>query len=157
MIFVTTGTQLPFPRLVNYVFELFHDSNENVVLQTLGDYENDSDNIKIVEKLLPKDYFECVNKSQLVIGHAGTGTILAAITSQKPIIVVPRKYELLEHRNDHQCSTVIKYGQLNGIYRADNKDELRSLITAKNNLDGPNNRRSVNKRDLIKNIKLLLK
>jgi UDP-N-acetylglucosamine transferase subunit ALG13 len=43
--------------------------------------------------------------ARLVVAHAGMGSILSALKHRKPIIIVPRKASLAEHRNEHQLAT----------------------------------------------------
>ncbi len=54
------------------------------------------------------DVAECrrrVEESNLVIAHAGMGSIITALELSKPIIVMPRRASLGEHRNEHQLAT----------------------------------------------------
>jgi UDP-N-acetylglucosamine transferase subunit ALG13 len=45
------------------------------------------------------------SRARLVVAHAGMGSVLSALKHRKPIIIVPRKASLGEHRNDHQLAT----------------------------------------------------
>jgi len=52
---------------------------------------------------------ELVATAQLIISHAGMGTIITALTNAKPLVIVPRRDHLGEHRNDHQMATAQKF------------------------------------------------
>jgi len=53
----------------------------------------------------PQQFEYLIAQATIIIAHAGVGTIIRAIDSQKPIVVVPRKAVLREHYNDHQFDT----------------------------------------------------
>jgi UDP-N-acetylglucosamine transferase subunit ALG13 len=56
------------------------------------------------------------------------GSILTAMKYRKPIIITPRLYEFQEHRNDHRFSTARELGDFEGIYIANNFEEILELI-----------------------------
>lgn len=59
------------------------------------------------------------------------GSIISAMSLQKPIIIFPRKASLGEHRNDHQIATAKKMEELNYTYVAYDKEQLKSLLLKK--------------------------
>jgi UDP-N-acetylglucosamine transferase subunit ALG13 len=63
-----------------------------------------------------------------IVSHAGIGTILAAQRFGKPVIILPRRAKLGEHRNDHQVSTVTALRGRKGIYIAQNAADIRRLL-----------------------------
>ena len=105
MIFVTVGTQLPFPRLVREMNRIAGQICEPVIAQTCDDlavYQN-----LIVEPYMNSErYSDVIEQARVVVAHAGIGTVLAARQAQVPVILVPRRANLGEHRNDHQEGTV---------------------------------------------------
>lgn len=119
MIFVTTGTQAPFPRLVEMMNDLTPLLQEEVVVQG--------------EKLLSETEFATlVNKARVVVAHAGVGTLLTALRLRKPLIVVPRRAELGEQRDNHQLDTVELIREQNLCYVAGTKEELLGLLVQPN-------------------------
>lgn len=104
MIFVTVGCQLPFPRLMEYVERYYKYKNEMVVAQ-VGNDKKKYKNIEIYNYMTDEEYVDAVNKSKLIIGHCGTGTIYTAIKNKKKLIVIPREKKFGEHRSDHQVDT----------------------------------------------------
>ena len=107
MIFVVTGTQLPFDRLIKMLDEIAPELNEEIVAQVNGSnylprYVNTID-------ILPPDEFDSIfSRARLIVAHAGIGTIISAMQNQKPIIIFPRIAALGEHRNEHQLATAAK-------------------------------------------------
>jgi UDP-N-acetylglucosamine transferase subunit ALG13 len=68
-----------------------------------------------------KDY---VHRSRAVVAHAGMGSILTALQLGKPILVMPRRADLGEHRNDHQVATARQFLAQGRIHVAFDELEL---------------------------------
>ena len=136
-IFLTTGTQLPFDRLVAAVDEWCENHRDiSVYAQTCaGAYQ--PKNMAFSAHLEGEAYQRQVSDCDLLVAHAGMGSILTAIENGKPIILMARDYARGEHRNDHQKSTVDQFRNLSGIYVADTVDELRDLLDRRGELLAP--------------------
>ena len=128
MIFVTVGTQLPFPRLVDFMARWASVKTERVVFQTgqahgLVGFEAHGD--------LPIRRFEqTVDDARIIVSHAGIGTVLAAQFAGKPIIIVPRRAALAEHRNNHQCATAQALKGRAGLRVAWEVEDLPPLLAS---------------------------
>ncbi len=107
MIFVTTGTQLPFDRLLQAVDDLAakYPEEDFIVQVKKENYTATSTNISVVEFIAPSEFDSYIQKASLIISHAGIGTMVAAAEAGKPLILFPRVASLKEHRNDHQLAT----------------------------------------------------
>lgn len=123
MIFVTVGEQLPFDRLICSIDNWASTSSEKVFAQ-IGDTELIPKNFKYKHFLDPVEFQEKIVMSDLIIAHAGMGTIISALEFRKPIIVMPRKSGLGEHRNDHQLATANRFKNLNNILVASDETDL---------------------------------
>lgn len=114
MIFLTVGTQLPFDRLVKAVdaasFEI-----QNPIVAQIGSGRYKPRNIQYHENLAPSEYDRLFRSADIIVSHAGIGTILTAQKYAKPLVVVPRRHDLREHRNDHQSATAREIAGLPGI------------------------------------------
>src|SRR5690349_1997526 len=111
MIFVTTGTQAPFNRLIRAMEEIAGELlDEEVIAQAFG-VDFIARNMKIVEFLTPEEYKGIFNNARLIISHAGMGTIISALKERKKIIIVPRIAAFGEHRNEHQMATANKIAE----------------------------------------------
>lgn len=127
VIFVTVGTQLPFPRLLDAMDEIAGDISEPVLAQTCS--AQCWPNLHCVAALSIQAMTDHVAKSRLVIGHAGIGTVLATRAAKRPLIVVPRRAELGEHRNDHQLATVRMLEAQAGVWVAWQTQDLPDLVS----------------------------
>lgn len=104
MIFVTTGTQkFQFDRLIKAIDELVKKGyiNEEVICQS-GSSNYIPQNFKSYSFISNEKYDEYIKKSDLLITHAGVGTILEGKKYNKKVLVVPRMKKFGEHVDDHQ-------------------------------------------------------
>ena len=65
-----------------------------------------------------------MESASLVVAHAGMGSIITALELGKQIIVMPRRAELGEHRNDHQVASARRFAQQGRIVVALDETEL---------------------------------
>jgi UDP-N-acetylglucosamine transferase subunit ALG13 len=110
-IFLTVGTQLPFDRLVKQV-DWWAGVNPCNVFAQIGNSAVTPRNIEWRDFLEIEEANERIRSADLLITHAGMGTILTRLEAAKPLIVMPRVASLGEHRNDHQIATVRRLGHL---------------------------------------------
>ena len=104
MIFVTLGSAvegIEFTRLIKKMDEIAWKLDEEVVMQ-IGTVPYEPQHAKYFRYTSYQENLSYFQKSQLVVGHGGTGTILYALRFQIPIVVVPRRHEYGEHVDDHQ-------------------------------------------------------
>lgn len=104
MIFLTVGTQLPFERLVQAMDGVAGTMCEPVIAQT--GTPSRCLNLIVEPTMSASRYLRVLTQARVVVAHAGIGTVLAAQDVGVPVILVPRRAELGEHRNDHQIGTV---------------------------------------------------
>ena len=127
MIFVTVGTQLPFPRLIDAMEELAPELDEAVIAQ-VGPDRTPRHRIETRPSLPPAELESKMNDARVIVAHAGIGTVLAAKRIGKPLLLVPRRHELGEHRNDHQMATARELADRPGLYVAWHERDLASLL-----------------------------
>lgn len=127
MIFVTVGTQIAFDRMVEVVDEWAGRTGEDVFAQ-VGPSKSKFTHLRCAEFLEPADFDRYFNEASLVIAHAGMGSILSALSFGKPIIIMPRKAALGEHRNDHQMATAKRFVEKSGVSIAWDENELATLL-----------------------------
>lgn len=127
MILVTVGMQLGFDRLIRAIDELAPDLPMPVVAQTgKGTYL--ARNIKTLESISPSEFDGMIKQTNLLVAHAGIGTVLTAQRFNKPLVLFPRRASFGEHRNDHQLATVGQLDGRPGIIVAHEESELREAI-----------------------------
>ncbi len=127
MVFVVTGTQLPFDRLIKMLDEIAPELDEEIVAQVNGSNYLPR-HVNTIDILPPDEFDRLFKRARLIVAHAGIGTIISALQYQKPIIIFPRIAALGEHRNEHQLATAAKMKEAGWVYVATEKEELKSLL-----------------------------
>lgn len=103
MIYVTVGTMyLDFARLLRAMDQIAADSGEEVIAQighsTYRPTHCDHFDFKPRGELLALQ-----GRARVIVAHAGIGCVLDALSTGRPLIVVPRLRAHGEHNTDHQC------------------------------------------------------
>lgn len=123
MIFVTVGTQLPFDRMVAAVDAWAAQTGAKIFAQ-VGPTTREFKSINHQRFLEPAEFDRYFNEATLVVAHAGMGSILTALSFGKPIIIIPRRASLGEHRNDHQIATAKRFQSHSGVVVAWHEADL---------------------------------
>lgn len=134
MIFLTVGTQLSFDRLVQAVDTWAAREGRDDVLAQIGPTTFQPKALKSSQFLAPEAFDKCCRNAQLIIAHAGMGSIISAIEFGLPIIVMPRLARLGEHRSDHQVATANEFRHHDGVWVADDVDSIFRLLARVNEL-----------------------
>lgn len=126
MIFVTVGTQLPYPRLIEYMDGLSSRLDEQVIAQTGVNYH--SGNMRSFPACTELEMEHYCDAARIIVAHAGIGTVITARRLGKPLIVVPRRQALSEHRNDHQVATAEALMDRAGLRVAWDEAEIEEFL-----------------------------
>ncbi|WP_300599207.1 glycosyltransferase [Niabella sp.] len=124
MILVTTGTQEPFDRLIKAIDEMAPRLNGQQIIAQCTTSQYKVKNIELTGMLPPKEFDTLMDQADLIVGHAGMGTIISALVRRKPLLVMPRLLRLKEHRNDHQMATAKKMAAMGYVEVAFDEKEL---------------------------------
>jgi UDP-N-acetylglucosamine transferase subunit ALG13 len=124
LIFVTVGSMDPFDRLVRAIDEWAGSRGRTDIFAQIGKAQYEPRHIKSIPFLSPSEFRAHIRAARLVVAHAGTGSIIAALELGTPIIVMPKCAHLGEHRNNHQIATAKRFGQKQGIIVANDEKEL---------------------------------
>jgi UDP-N-acetylglucosamine transferase subunit ALG13 len=135
VIFVTVGAQMPFDRLIEAVDQWALMRNRPDVFAQIGPSNLKPKMISVARFIEPQEFRMRVNQADLIVAHAGMGSIITALECGKPIIVMPRRGDLRETRNDHQLATAKYFEQSRQVIVA--HDE-KQLIERLDNTDGQN-------------------
>jgi UDP-N-acetylglucosamine transferase subunit ALG13 len=127
VIIVTVGMQLGFDRLIEAMDRLAPALGMPVIAQT-GKGRYQPRNMQARVKIAPAEFEAMMGEARLIVAHAGIGTVLTAARCAKPILLMPRRADLNEHRNDHQIATVGKLAGRPGILVAMDESELAPRI-----------------------------
>jgi len=128
VIFVTVGAQLPFDRLIRTVDDWAAKTKKEVFAQ-IGATNWRPQHIQYTNFLDPIEFQKKFSAAEIIIAHAGMGTIISALEAGKPILVMPRQAALGETRNDHQLATAKRFLALNYVDAAFDETELRHKLS----------------------------
>lgn len=134
MIFVTVGTQLPFDRLIKAVDEWAGMNRDRKVFAQIGPTNFKPGNIENVDFLPPDRADQLFRSAELVVSHAGMGSIITSLKYKKPLLIVPRMASYGEHRNDHQMATAKWLGTRNGINVAWSEQDIPKYLDGRADL-----------------------
>ena len=115
MIFVTVGSQMPFDRLVMAIDKWAGENRGYEVQAQVGDSNYRARYIRTCVSLTPVAFKERVRDARAVVAHAGMGSVITALEFRKPLVVMPRRGDLRETRNDHQIATARWLAEKPGI------------------------------------------
>ncbi|MCC7570190.1 beta-1,4-galactosyltransferase [Candidatus Micrarchaeota archaeon] len=112
-IFVTIGTALPFDRLIKELDDVT-GKNKWTVNAQIGNSTCEPNNFKATFQFLkPSDLKKEIDSAEVVVMHAGVGTILDLINIDRKCVLVPRLKQFGEAVDDHQlqiCKELEKQG-----------------------------------------------
>ena len=128
MIYVTVGTQLPFARLIKAVNDFAAEKGLDVFAQ-VGPDKSHYHAIKTADFVDPEEANRLIREADLIIAHAGMGTIISASQLGKPLIIMPRQFHYGEHRNDHQLATANRFRDFPNITVVEDKKGLSEALT----------------------------
>lgn len=135
MIYATVGKMpLGFDRLIKTADSLAASIGEKVFIQT-GSSGYIPVNAAYKDFLTLPEAEAMQAEAEVIISHAGIGTIIGALRSGTPIIIMPRRKSLGEHFNDHQmeiAKAVIGRPGVEVVYEAaELEGALRKLLGQK--------------------------
>ncbi len=126
MILTIIGThQQPFTRLLKAVEAL--ETDEERIIQT-GHTPFKSDVCKCRSFLPFDEVRSLMQKANTIIAHAGTGTVMLALSEGKCPVVAPRYAQFGEHVDDHQEDLVKILAKANSIVPWFPEDDLAEKI-----------------------------
>jgi UDP-N-acetylglucosamine transferase subunit ALG13 len=137
MILVTVGTDLPFDRMVRVIDAWAGETGRRDVFAQIGEGGWQPRHIPFAEFLSPPEFAAKFAAARVIVSHAGMGTILTALHIGKPILVMPKKASLGEHRNEHQTATARRMSEIGGVNVAYDETELRQWLERLDDLKHP--------------------
>ena len=134
MIFVTVGVQLAFDRLIRAMDEWAGDHPDVEVVAQTGTTALQCQHMRAFPRVDGPDFQRLTEHAELIVAHAGMGSILTALEMGKPIIVLPRSADLGEHRNDHQRATSQHMLAAQLVRVARNTDDLKIMVDQRSSI-----------------------
>lgn len=129
-IFVTVGAQMPFDRLIVAMDTWAAAHPEHQVLAQIGASRLRPTHIRWAHLLRPTELLRAYDEADAIVGHAGTGTLFDVLQRGKPLVVLPRRADRRETRNDHQLATAKRFAERFGVTVAWDERELPAKLAA---------------------------
>lgn len=136
-IFITVGAQIAFNRLVKTVDKWVGEQDLIDAFAQVGPDGYRPNYMDWAEFLTPEVYREKVRGADLLVSHAGMGSIITALQFGKPIIILPRHAKFHETRNDHQVATAEHFSHIEGIYAAFDESDLVNTLQSMKEFNKP--------------------
>lgn len=130
MILVLLGTfDIEFSRPLYELEKLCSTGSltEEIVVQN-GHTKFDSPYFKMMPFIDPVKLNSLYNAADLIITHAGTGSILKGVKLGKKVIAIARLKKYSEHVDDHQLEILNEFTRLGYIIPWNESDSLYSIL-----------------------------
>ena len=129
-IFVVVGTQEPFDRMLRAIDEWAIEQAFTDIFAQISRAEFIPVGFESTDFISPELFDLKFKEADLIVSHAGMGTIISALQHSKPIIVMPRLAQFHEHRNDHQLATAKSFAKLGFVKAVYSETELQQALDA---------------------------
>lgn len=127
---------MPFDRLVRTVDEWASSRGRDDVFAQIGPSDYCATTIQCTKFLGPEEFKRRYEAASVIVAHAGTGSIIAALQMGKPILIMPRRASLRETRNDHQVATAEQFRRYPSVAVACDEKELIARLDGIADLHG---------------------
>ncbi len=127
MIFGVVGT-LPFDRFVHMLDDYAtHHPSERVVIQTArSNYQpRTAEHFTFESRDRILDLYK---QADVVVAHAGMGTIIDVSSTGRLLVLVPRLSRLREHVDDHQIEIAMHLNRACGVPIVEDRAQLENAI-----------------------------
>lgn len=131
ILFATVGATLPFDRLVASVDEVRRRGliSEAVVAQTgVGGLQ--AEGMDCYETLPFEHILDLLRRTDIVVCHGGTGSLITALREGCRVISMPRRFDLGEHYDNHQVEISEAFAARGLISVAHTVEELAAALEA---------------------------
>lgn len=128
MILVTVGSQAPFDRLISSVDRWAQSTGRSDVFAQIANGAYRPSYIRFTDFVPPQELKNLCAEAQVIVSHAGMGTIITALELGKPIVVLPRRECFRETRNDHQVAAAKYFGEQGRIVVAEDEHQIAEKI-----------------------------
>lgn len=130
MIFVTVGSMFPFNRIIEVMDGWAQRHPEEKVFAQIGNGSYLPAHMQYERMVSPGIFRKLNEEADIIVAHAGMGSVITASELGKPIVLLPRLAALKEHTTDHQLHTARWLKGRSGIYVAEENGDLDAQIDA---------------------------
>lgn len=130
MILVLLGTQdKSFKRLLDAIQKQIDLGviTDKVIVQS-GHTKYESEDMEIFDLIPMADFDDLVTQADIIITHAGVGSLVGALKKNKIIIAAARLKKYNEHTNDHQLQILKNFSEAGYILALQDFDKLDELL-----------------------------
>lgn len=128
MIFVTVGTQkFQMNRLIETMDRFAENYSDEVVMQ-IGNSDYMPKNCEYYKFIKKEEFAKLLEKCDVLVTHAGVGSIMDGIRANKPVVAIPRLKKYDEHVDDHQLEVAQALGKEKCILVCSDMDELPEIL-----------------------------
>jgi len=128
MIFVTVGSMFPFNRMIRMMDSWAFQHQTQRVFAQIGGGKCEPKYMRWERIIPPNEYKKVIEASEMIVAHAGTGSVFTASAFRKPIVLIPRRAAEKEHTTDHQLDTAKWLENKPGIFVAWSEADLAQAI-----------------------------
>lgn len=152
LILVCVGaSEYKFDRLLKIIDELCDEKiiEASEVVAQIGYTNYIPKNYRYFDLIEREQFQEFIDKADIIITHAGTGSVIPPLKLGKKIIVFPRIEEYKEHLDNHQLELSEVFTSEGYTLCAENKEQLINCI---NNIDVFRPKKFVSNKENINNM-----
>lgn len=126
--FVSVGNaKQPFRRLLDAIADLAPHLPQPVIVQH-GHTPFASADCRVVPFMGMDEFAYQIKTAQLLILHAGAGSVIHALETGKYPVVMPRRADLGEHVNDHQIEFARALGEMGKVMVVETPERLAQAV-----------------------------
>lgn len=129
VIFVTVGSVFPFDRLIR-AMDLWAAKAGHEMMAQIGEGRYLPQHMRYARRLSQLEFARNIAGADLIVAHAGMGTVITAGRAGRPLVLLPRLQEAGEHTTDHQIATANWLDGKPGILVARSEADLPGQIAA---------------------------
>ncbi len=128
---------MPFDRMLRIVDAWAGSKGRRDVFAQIGPNGWRPRHIDSEPFLSPQEFTRRIREADVIVSHAGMGSILSGLRAGKPILVFPRREAEGETRSDHQVATALRMAESGWLTAALDEDELCASLARIDDLPAP--------------------
>jgi len=130
MILVLLGTfQIEFPRPLIAIENALKDGsfNEKIIVQS-GHTVFSSTYFEIRPFINPSELVQYYKEAEIIVTHAGEGSILQGVKLGKKLIAIPRLQKYKEHVDDHQLDILNEFAEQGYLIPWNENEDFKTVL-----------------------------
>lgn len=130
LVTIGTMTEKKFTRLFQCIDRLCEEGilNGEEIIAQVGEDKYVSKYYKCIDMLSREEFNSLIETMDVVISHAGTGSVISCLKAKKKVIIFPRQSIYDEHYDDHQLELADIFVKKGYALAALTYEELKQCI-----------------------------